>query len=207
MSTHKAWTGYIVTVVLAFLAMMGLGDAPPEGEIADAVGGLGAILSDWLVNLILALLAGIPVQQAVYWIPNRPKTGGTTLRSPAVAVAIAMAATMLMLGACQHRVEGPDPATLAPEEAARLHAFDAIAAYEPVQILLEQAVLNPDVPAEVKRTIGAVDASATAAIHAYLDAVEQYGPGGDITVQRLVAVLAALQQAQALLPQITGGGG
>lgn len=101
-------------------------------------------------------------------------------------------------GCTGDRVEGYQELeqTLPADELAAKNVFDAAAAYEPVQIALEQAVNNPDVPADIKDRIKQVDRETVAALKAYRASVAD---GGTADRAKLQAVLSALQRAQALV--------
>ncbi len=91
---------------------------------------------------------------------------------------------------------------LAPGDLARKDVFDAAASWTPVQIVLEQAVFNPDVPGDVKHAIKLVSGEMTAALISYRNAVEQQGSGGDLTAARLQTVLQIMVRAQTLMLQL-----
>lgn len=103
---------------------------------------------------------------------------------------------IVFVAACDSNVPGYDDLVLPPLEETRKGVFDAGAAYEPVQVVLEQAVNEPTISDSLKRQIQAVDREAVAALQEYRAAVAS---GADDTTARLTAVIAILGRAQALL--------
>lgn len=94
--------------------------------------------------------------------------------------------------------------TLPAGEAARLDFFNAAAAYSNVQIILEQAVLNPSTPEALRDRIKAADAEMVAALHEYEAIVESAPDDVDAITLRLTAAVTALNRAQLLLIETSG---
>ena len=92
---------------------------------------------------------------------------------------------------------------LTEQERVQKGVFDAMASYLPVQIVLEQAVTNPNIPAELKQGIKILDAEAVAAILKYRAAVDA---GSDDALALLETVMNALARGQVLLIQATAEG-
>lgn len=124
----------------------------------------------------------------------------------ALASLLAGVLTLGLLAGCEQlsggsNVEGYQELeqTLPADELAAKNVFDAAAAYEPVQIALEQAVNNPDVPADIKDRIKQADRETVAALKAYRASVQATGTPDQARMQ---AVLMALQRAQALVGEV-----
>ncbi|MGI9502741.1 MAG: hypothetical protein ACR2RE_06770 [Geminicoccaceae bacterium] len=105
---------------------------------------------------------------------------------------------ILFLAACPSNIAGYDDLdlTLPPAEAARKDVFDAGALYEPVQVVLEQAVTEPSISDGLKSKIQLVDQEATAALNDYRAGIAS---GADDVSARLATFIAVLGRAQALL--------
>lgn len=112
----------------------------------------------------------------------------------------ACAVLLLVLAAgCGDDVAGYDSLALPPAEQARKDVLDVAAIYQPVQIIIEQAVTEPLISAELKSALQLADREAVAALVAYRQSVDQLGPGADGVTERLQAFMVALSRAQALL--------
>ena len=88
---------------------------------------------------------------------------------------------------------------LGPDEVARKEVFDAVAAYTPVQIVFEQAVMNPQIPADLKLAIKQLDKQIIESINSYR---AQVAIGANDVSARLSTVVLLLGRAQHLLLQI-----
>lgn len=95
------------------------------------------------------------------------------------------------------------------EDKARLGVFNAVAAYEPVQIVFEQLLTNPMLPSALRTSIKETDAQVVQAIRDYHNLVITLGPASDTTTAQLTLLVQVLQRAQLLLieAQQTGFGG
>lgn len=105
-------------------------------------------------------------------------------------------------------VEGYDELhdTVSPEDQARLSVFDAAAAYEPVQIVFEQLLLNPNMPESGRAAIKAADAEVVNAIKEYRALIQVTDPNADALTLRLTILIQALNRAQILLIQAQAQG-
>lgn len=82
---------------------------------------------------------------------------------------------------------------------ARKEVFDIAAHYEVIQQALHQAVLNPDIPSDLKADIKEVDAEVTGAIVDYNNIVKMAGTNATVVSSRLSAAFVLIGRAQFLL--------
>jgi len=123
--------------------------------------------------------------------------------------ALALLFAVLLLQGCETltstNVEGYSTLEekLGPDEVARKEVFDAVAAYTPVQIAFEQAVTNPQIPADLKLSIKQIDKQIVEAIASYR---AQVAVGADDVTARLSTVILLLGRAQHLLLRVLESG-
>ena len=93
--------------------------------------------------------------------------------------------------------------TLAPVDKANKGVFDAAASWIPVQIVLEQVVLNPSTPQVLKDAVKTSSREVTNALNDYRAIVAL---GGDDFTTQLTVFMNALARAQAIMVEAYGAG-